>query len=332
MKKLIVSAVALSALFWVGCGDDDDDPPPVETTVTVTADTMTAPATPLVYNDDVWDDVTATSITLSTATALPVAPLRTPLGPNKALAAPSTVDVQAIKKGGRLYLRFQWTDSDLSMQRDNWLLYDVANFNFAPQIHLGEDQVVALFEGDSISGWDMWNWRVLTTGSQNKAEDGSMLDGATIWDAGANHVAYKNATPGDNSSPQRFPNIQWEFTGDLLYKSDTVTRSQALPLRYNWDLNQTVPGWYIDDEMNWAAITESRWDIEAVYNYAVGIGVPNLYTLVMARDLTAHEDDVDMSELTRIKTRVGILDNYYLDLGDGSSQRAFSEDFWLNLP
>jgi hypothetical protein len=64
-----------------------------------------------------------------------------------------------------------------------------------------------------------------------------------------------------------------------------------------------------------------------VYNYAVGIG----YTLVMARDLTAHEDDIDMSELTRIKTRVGILDDETV-FSTGNSKCKFSEDFWLNLP
>lgn len=326
MKKLIVSAVALSTLLWVGCGSDDDDPPPPDTTVTVTADTMTAPAMPLVYNDPVWDDVTATSISLLDP-PMPVGPLKTPMGPDKSLNAPSSVDLQAIKKGDRLYLRIQWTDASLSMQREQWTYSLEQGFSFTIN-DIGEDQVIALFEGGPGFGWDLWNWRVLTTGIQNKAEDGTWLDGDTVWDAGLNRIATKNAT-NDIHTPPWFHSSRWEFTGDVLYRSEKISRDSAMTGGTDsWVIGQTVPGWWIDDEVDWTTITESRWDIEAGYNYD---STADRYTLVMARDMAAHEDDIDMSVLSRIKTRIGILDNS-LDFGRGSSQRAFSADFWLALP
>jgi hypothetical protein len=335
VKKFIVSAIALSTLLWVGCGDDDDDdPPPVDNTVTVTANTTTAPATPLVYNDAVWNNVTATSITLSTGNALPVSPVKTPMGPDKSLSAPSTVDLQAIKKGGRLYLRFQWEDATLSMQREAWEFMETEDFNFQRQTHLHEDQLYVLFE-DTSTGWDMWNWRVLTTGQMGFAEDGTIISGDTTWDAGLNRTASTNEPRGgaNDTRPKYVHQDEHLFTGDVLLKSEQLVVTQdVIDGNDNWTPDQTVPGWIINDDVDWANITESRWDVQAVYNYDHGIGNPGLYTLVMVRDLTAHEDDLDMSELTRVKTRVGILDDFLELGGGGSSQRKFSVNFWLALP
>ncbi|MCK4373437.1 MAG: hypothetical protein KAW61_09820, partial [candidate division Zixibacteria bacterium] len=183
MKKLIVAAMALSTMFFVGCGGDDDDNGNGDTTITVTADTTAAPASPLVYNDAVWTSVASTSIPISTSGSLPVSPGKSPMGPSKALAAPSSVDLQAIKKDGRLYLRFQWNDYSLSMQRDNWKMLHLDDFNFFHNDGLnGEDQLWVSFEGAPSGGWDTWNWRVLTTGQVNRAEDGTVIDGDTTWD------------------------------------------------------------------------------------------------------------------------------------------------------
>lgn len=332
MKKFLVSAIALSTMLWIGCGgDDEDDPLPVDNTVTVTADTTAAPATPLVYNDAVWNNVTATSITLGTGNPLPVSPVKTPLGPDKSLNAPSSVDFQAIKKDGRLYLRFQWTDPTLSMQRRVWKFKDTDAFNFEPQTHLYEDQLYVLFE-DSTNGWDMWNWRVLTTGQMGFAEDGTISSGDTTWDAGLNRVASTNEPRGgvDDTRPKYVHQDEHLFTGDVLLKSERLVVTQDVMNRNdNWTPDQTVPGWIINDDVDWGNITESRWDVRAVHNYD-----PNTdqYTLVMARDLNAHEDDLDMLELTRVRTRIGILDDYLELGGGGSSQRKFSVDFWLDLP
>jgi hypothetical protein len=244
--------------------------------------------------------------------------------------------MQAIKKDGRLYLRFQWDDADLSMLREQWKLIEVDGFNFNRQTHLGEDQLYVLFEG-ATDGWDTWSWRVLTTGQLNLAEDGTISSGDTTWDGGANRAAFLNPVRNvmDSVRPRYVHVDQWQFTDDILLRSQRLdldtAYNQVLAGRHNWDSAQTVPGWYInDDVIDWAA--ESRWEVQAVYNYDPGIGIPGRYTLVMARDLTTGDEaDLDMSELTRMKTRVGILDDY-TDLDPGSSQRHFSGDFWLALP
>ena len=330
MKKLIVAAMALSTLFFVGCGDDDDDDPPPDTTITVTADTTAAPATPLTYNDAVWNSVTPTTIALSQTFTLPVAPLRSPLGPSKSLTAPDSVDVQAIKKHGRLYLRLVWTDTDSSMQRDVWA-YDQPFFNFIHQSYLGEDQVFVLFEGATLTGWDLWNWRVLTTGTMNRAEDGRMVDSNILWDDGPNRVASPNPS-GDqlDKRPTYVHQDEWLFTGDILLKSERkLVTWEVTQNDDNWSNTMTVPGWIINDEgIDWDA--ESRWEVQAAYNYSAGE-----YTLVMTRSLTAREveKDLDMTELGRIKTKIGIFDDDDdLSWNSSSSQRKFSADFWLVLP
>ncbi len=327
MKKFLVTVIALSALFWMGCGGDDDSGGNNDNTVTVTADTMTAPAIPLVYDDPVWDNVAATSITLSTAAPLPAPPVKSPFGPDKSLAAPSSVDVQAIKKDGRLYLRFQWTDSDMSMKREQWVLFDIDNFNFTHRTDLGEDQVVIMFEGDADCGWDLWNWRLLTTGYQNRAEDGTILNSDITWDNGPNRVASENST-NDPLRPLWFPSSEWEFIGDIMLKSERVSFNTVYPNRNNWTVGQTVPGWYINDDVDWSTNTESRWEITTAHHYDEAT---NQYTLVMSRTLAGQDDDLDLSVPDRVKAKVGVLDDH-TDFDPGSSERAFSADFWLDLP
>jgi len=328
MKRLFATAAALTALVWVGCGGDDDEPPPpVDRTIIVTADTTTAPAIPLTVDDAAWGSVEAVTIPLSTATPLPSAPARSPLGPSMASAAPSEVEVQAIRKGGHLFFRLQWNDATLSMQRENWELFDKNDFNFNHRTDRGEDQAVVLFEG-APGGWDMWNWRILTTGQMGRAEDATLSAGEVVLDAGVNEVATANAT-NDPFSPPWFHTDQWLFTGDVFLFSDrTVPRSQAVLQKSNWELGQTVPGWWINDNIDWSSITESRWDIYAAYDYDAEA---DQYTLVLVRDLSAGEEDLDMSGETRVNTRIGILDNA-ISFSAGTSQRAFSATFYLDLP
>ncbi|MCK4461343.1 MAG: hypothetical protein KAW46_06035 [candidate division Zixibacteria bacterium] len=332
MKKLIVAAMALSTMFFVGCGGDDDDNGNGDTTITVTADTTAAPASPLVYNDAVWTSVASTSIPISTSGSLPVSPGKSPLGPSKALAAPSSVDLQAIKKDGRMYLRFQWNDYSLSMQRDNWAISDLDNYNFALDTSYGEDQLWISFEGLPSGGWDTWNWRVLTTGQVNRAEDGTVIDGDTTWDEGTNPSAYPNSD-NDPYRPVKIHGDEWQFTGDVLLQSETVAVMEGYAGRNNWTKGQTVPGWYINDLNDWDSDNSSRWDVQAVYNYDPGIGGPGRYTVVLARDLSGGAEDLDMSETGRVKARIGIFDDYdYLESVGGDTKRKFSGDFWLALP
>ena len=335
MKKLIVAAMALSTLFFVGCGgDDDDNGPPPDTTITVTADTTAAPATPLVYNDPVWNSVQATTISIAGGTPLPVGPTKSPMGPSKALVVPASVNLQAIKRGGRLYLRFQWDDSDYSMQRDNWLLDEIENFNFSPRYgYIHEDQIFVMFEGAPGGGWDTWNWRVLTTGQVNLAE-GMTYDSDTLdSDDGGKVTALLNKVGTDNRRPIYIHEDKAGFTGDVLYLQETIPAHEGVGAP-GWTTEHTVPGWVIDSTIHQqlAVTPESRWDIEAVHVYDVGIGTPNRYTLVLARDLQGFpNDDLDMTEESRLKTRIGVFDDQ-MDITQTGTGRAFSADFWLALP
>ena len=340
MKRFLVTAAMLSALMWIGCGGDDDEKPPPDNTIVVTADTMTAPAIPLVYNDAAWNSVAATTIPLSTGSNLPVSPMKTPLGPSKALSAPDSVAIQAIKKGGRLYLRFQWDDGDLSMKRDVWRLETIDGLNFAHDSTdvNGEDQLWILFDG-APDGWDAWSWRVLTTAPANLAEDGAIAGGDTIWDAGSNRVSSPNPQLSlyDPKHPRFIHTDRWLFTGDVLNASDrmdlTVGNNYVAFLQgaNNWTVGQNVPGWYFNNEVDWDAVNlshdDSRWDVRAAYSYDVEAG----YTLVLSRDLAGEDDDLDMSEQSRVTVRIGILDGYK-SLDPGDTRRKFSGNFYLELP
>ncbi len=332
MKKLFVSAIALSALLWIGCGDDDDNGDDGDNLITVTASTLIAPAMPLVCNDTAWDDVTATSISLKTGNPLPVGPVKTPLGPDKSLAVPPSVDLQAIKKDGRLYLRFQWADNSRSIHRDNWELNNTETFRFTwYENSRGEDEAIAMFDGAPGGGWDTWNWRLLTTGTYNFAEDYTYRNDSLIVDAGLNPMAYQNLPMNfqDPTKPHWVDMTEWEFTGDILWKSNLKDNDHWVQANASrWTLGQTVPGWYIVDDVDWENISESRWDVRTSHYWDEA---GEQWTVVMSRTLLGSSDDVNMTDLTRIKTRIGILDNY-TDFNPGSSQRAFSGDFWLALP
>ncbi len=331
MKKLIAAALALSTLLFVGCGGDDDDPPPPPGPITITAGTGTAPAIPLVPHDAAWNAVTATTIPLATNRVLPVSPMRTPTGPSKALSAPSTVAMQAIKSGGHLFLRFQWLDLEgVSMERDNWAFDTLqAGFNFRHRTQNGEDQLWVSFAGMPDNVWDTWNWRVLTTAQVGRAEDGRTLDKVTTWDDGANPSAYPNSD-NDPARPVKIHETEWAFEGDILLLTETIPSQQGVGGEDNWYDGQKVPGWFINDLNVWAEDTTSRWDVWAAYDFDASY----MYTVVMVRDLTTGQlDDLDLAEISRATVRIGVFDDYDdPDWTGGNTRRAFSADFWLVLP
>jgi hypothetical protein len=71
---------------------------------------------------------------------------------------------------------------------------------------------------------------------------------------------------------------------------------------------------------------QSRWDIETVYDYDL---VDNRYTLVLARSLSSGTEDLDMSALAEVKTKVGVLDNN--PLSQDGSRKLFTEYFLLDF-
>ncbi|MFH1687398.1 MAG: hypothetical protein ABIE70_07740 [bacterium] len=321
MKQLFL-AVSVLALLLVGCGSDDkgtDNGDPVLPSVTAST-TATAPAMTSV-NEATWAGVTETALKISASIVPPTASA-------KVSTLTDSIHVKAIKTGGRLYLRLQWSDDSLHMDRDVWQMVDPDNFNFT-HLNVGEssykeDQLYVLFEDQTNATWDTWNWRVLTTAQKSAAEDMS-YDGSTlVEDQGSSPAAFENQPEG--SRPSRVHVREHEFTGQVMSYDSTVSSSQALPGRLNWTVGQTVPGWFLASYE--LPREESRWDVDAIYEYdAAG----DKYTVVLARDLAGQSDDLDMSQMARVKVKLAVLDNVK-NLLSGSARRGLTEDFWLVLP
>ena len=332
MKKIFGLLLILPLLLFVGCGsdDDDDDGNGGNGTVTlqeVTANTSVSAPTLSSVNETVWNNVTPAAVDVSTATLPP-----TVAG---VASASDSVYVQAIKTGGDLYLRLQWSDSDNDLWLHNWTILD-DNYNFTHYVNLGrdEDMLLVMFDG-AADGWDTWRWGSLTTGYVDVAE-GMTWDGSElVSDSGANEVAKVN--PEFAGRPKYVHETKAAFTGDVLYIDDTTSAYMTGNASNDgWAVGtQTVPGYLIDTAIvTWITGNpphpESRWDSEAISSYSSGT-----YTVVMKRSLAGSNDigsvdDLDMSELTRVKAKIGIFDNQ-IDIDAGSSNRGFTADFWLNL-
>lgn len=327
MRKLLPWLLIISMCFWAGCSSDDDNGTngnggdPVLTRVPVNS---SVPAPDM-------SSVNHSSWTSATAVALPVSLANAPAFAALPLAFTDSVWVQAIKASGRLYMRLQWDDEDVSLKRDNWALSNISGFNWTHNSNVYfEDQTLIMFDMGNDSTWDVWNWRALTTG-QSKAAEGMTYTEAdsslTVdTDNGQYTLAWANYNPGDNARPRWIHEDTSDWTGDVLFIYDTLPASRGIG-DPTWEIEQTVPGWAIVDSVLPAGMkSQSRWDIEAVYAHDSAAG---RYTLVLARDLTGAADDLDISSLAEVRTRIGILDDF--GLTDQGSNKVFTEDFLLDF-
>jgi len=324
MKKLIPIVTLLALVAFLGCSDDDDGgggtgPTPIAR-VEVRTD-LTAPAMSSV-DEAVWDAVTSTALDLSNANTPPVnAPKPTLLS--------DSVYVQAIKASGKLFLRLEWDDDDFSIKRDLWYLNNVATFSFGHYTEVyEEDQVFIMFEMADGGSWDTWNWRSLTTGQSKVAEGMTYADSALTVDDdnGVYTLAWENYNGVDNSRPIWVHQDKWDFTDDIMFIDDTLPVI-ATAGETDWYVGMTVPGWILLDTVLPAAMkSQSRWDISAIYDYDSAAGH---YKLVMSRPLTGGSDDLDMSNLTEVKVRIGVLNDKPI-YTQGSSN-VFTEDFMMDF-
>ncbi|MEA3297382.1 MAG: hypothetical protein U9R56_05910, partial [candidate division Zixibacteria bacterium] len=239
------------------------------------------------------------------------------------------------RTGGILYLRLVWEDATHDVTPENWKLLDKDNFNFAYNQDVNfEDQLFIMLEGAPGGGWDTWNWRSHTTGVAGRAEGMTFLNSELDIDEGPNPLATQNGQAG-GSRPTYVHQDEWEYDGFVLYIEDVIPVVSALQGRTNWKDStdtpdeSTVPGWIIDTTVNKEGQpVESRWDIRTAYSHTDSL---DQYTLVLKRQLnTTFTDDLDMSNLIKVKTKIGILNNQR-DLLLGSSKRGFTSDFWLEL-
>lgn len=323
MVRLFGFILFLGLAFAVGCSEDDGvgpDPDPVTRLVassTATEPTMSSP------DEATWSMVTGTTTNLKGSGAIA-----------KTNAAASSVDVKAIVKSSRLYLRMEWTDDSLHIWRDAWSLTDSITVFFTHNFVFDEDQAFLMLKMPNDPSWDVWNWRLLTTGSVELAEGKTYNGTSFVSDAGAQTPVKENIQlpPFEESPrPRWIHNTKSAFEESLLYMSEAVDGVSA-GFGTGWRVGQKVAGWVPD----LSVLTllqqnpESRWDIETVHSYDAGT---NKYKLVMVRDLdTGFTDDLDLSTLDSVQIKVGVVDNQD-DVGaNNNSSQRFSDSFWLVLP
>lgn len=351
MKRFIPVLVVFALGLWIGCDEDKGtDGNGDEVTPRLVADTAVSEPTLSSPHEAMWDSVA--SVTLDVSGGTPK------LKPSEAAGRPLEIHVQAIKKGGKLYLRLQWSDLTFDAYPNYFEVYEIDIISFPPRVKFRqdpdprtqEDQIFVMFDSLLEGGYDVWNWRVLTTGGGGLGKGYTYKDGALNVDAAGTAsdsvVAYSNPSDGFGE-PTFMSRDTSKFEGYILYLSDTARLTDTIrfeedpefpgdsvPITYRnttgWELDQRVPGWLID--MSFASLSDeergSRWDIKAVSDTVAG-----QYHLVLCRKLyTTFDDDIDLSAMNSVKVKIGIYDNEEEDFGTGSDDIGFSEDFWIILP
>ncbi|MFH2050204.1 MAG: ethylbenzene dehydrogenase-related protein [bacterium] len=334
MKRLIfVFAILSMGLIW-GCGGDDGGgttpvvvPPRIEVTTNTTGLDLVDPL------DSDWG--TIDSVTVDVTQGIPPAKIN----PSLAASVTDEVKVKAAIRNDSLFMWFQWVDATNDIWPDNWNITSANPLMFERSLFDHEDQMFALFYNTVDQDWDVWNWRVITTGTENFAEGMSWNSPDLTVDANGTastmKVAFDNKT-GGFQQPEFVHQDTCEFTDPILLLTDAISRNTWIFRTVDdsvhwyqttgWQVDQKIQGLYIDGSASdkTEAQRGSRWDIGAYSAYS-----NNTYSLVMVRKLnTGYTDDFDLSALDSVKVQVGILNNQE-SFTTGSSNRGFSEYFWL---
>ena len=352
MEKLIPVLLLVPLVLWVSCGNKDQGPvgPPGPQTKRVVADTTVDAPTLASPDEFMWGSVDSVTV--------PVLQSNQPkIYAPKTASVPSEVQVQAINKAGQLYLRLKWSDPDVDSFRDHFKVDSIKDFSPLPLVEFTnevlppayEDQAFVLFAGFGANGYDVWNWRVLTTGSARLAEGYTLTSGLLDSDAvGSAGGAPAIANPASFKQPVYIHKDTSDFTGYVLYTTDTLNLNDTLYSIYDpflhdsmpvqgfnttgWTLGQKVPGWLIDSSFASLTAAErgSRWDIRAVSVYDSS-GTSNQYRVVLSCPLnTGYNDDIDLSVKDSVQVKIGLFDDQ-IDFGTASSNRGFSDEFCLIL-
>jgi hypothetical protein len=350
MKRCVPIFVMLLFGLWLGCGgkeegptDNGEKPQRLVANTTVNAPTLDS------VNDPVW--LTVDSV------VVPVKQGNPKLRPTEAAVVPPNVTVKAIKKSGKLYLRLQWSDSTFDAYPDNFE-FDHYIPGTPPAVwyeHKAhelteEDQIFVLFDSLPEGGYDVWNWRVLTTGAVGLGKGYNYLsaDSLLVADSAGTVTDSGITTNPDRGAGQptyaRYDTSK--FHGYLLYTADTVNYQQILDSIYDtmggvwqhvyfhnttgWQTGQKIPGWLIDS--SFASLSDeelgSRWDIRTVSEYD---SIADYYQLVLCRKLnTGFSDDLVLQD--SVKVKIGIYDSQDEFGGPGTADRGFSDVFWIILP
>jgi hypothetical protein len=359
MKKLIPIFAVLLLGLWIGCGDDEPNGPDEPTVVRVIADTTVNAPTLSSADEQVWAGVDSFRVKVLQANS-------PKLRPPEAAAVPPDIYVQAIKKADNLYLRLQWSDPTFNAYPDHFEVETIYTGGLQPYVEFTnefltvpyEDQIFVMFDGLPKGGYDVWNWRVLTTGGAGLGKGYSYTDtligdmliqDTLIEDAigtAGDSVAIEN--PAISQQPTYAHMNTSDFDGYILFVDSAVHRTEAVDSIYDdltgdsipvyfyntigWDSGQIVPGWLINSSFESLDDVErgSRWDIKAVSIYDDAAAQ---YRVVLCRKLNTGfgvDEDIDLSAMDSVKVKIGIYDNQE-DFKAGSPNRGFSDNFWIIL-
>ena len=331
MKKTFAVFLALFLTCWLGCSKDNPTEPPPPTTITVTAATGTVAPARLSVEDSVWSRITPQSIAI-TATRYTAGKEY----PTASLATADSVRVQAVVVHDTLHLRLSWTDATLDCWPGRFTVDNIQIVTDPPDtlavfaqdaLSASEDQAMIFLQAAGNSTWDVWNWRLVTTGAGLLAEDFSLSGTTLTHDAGTVLVATSNL--GGAGQPASMEPGGPDNNDYRLYASEAVPLDAGL----NWAIGDRVSGWVIDDSLYLpqnAATRGSRYDVGAASSYA---GSPSRHTVVLHRALASDDTaDLNMSALTTVRMRVGITDNSDFSMTLGSTRQGFTDIFELILP
>lgn len=352
MKKLFPLLLILVMIVWIGCGDDGPTEPEVIPDLRITVNTTAGDPGMISVNSAVWNNVDTVRVEIFKSGINSLLPAQISVVAASAL-------VQTIVNNDDLYLRIQWDDTSFNAWRQH---YYVSN-DESPSVQMdrkdtteqSEDQLIVLFENpDTLSTiWDVWNWRVLTTGAGGFAE-GFNYESPDVLQRdseGTKVVKIGWENPSVFGEPQYVHQDTSEFENYILYLDEKVARKDTLWINYDttvinvadtifdtiptlwpttkgWTLNQKVPGWMIDRDAKNLSEAElgSRWDIRAIDEFD---DVNDIYTVVLKRKLnTGYADDFNMATADSIKTKIVIMNNLD-ELYEGNTWRGVSEILWL---
>jgi len=334
MKWLISVLMILSlALIW-GCSSDDNGgtdpvigPPRVQVATSVAGYALNDPQA----SD--WGLVDSVSVDV----AVDIPPAK--LNPSLATAVTDLVKVKAATRDDSLFIWLQWVDNTNDVWPNNWNITSSSPLMFERSLFDFEDQMYVMFSNPTTQDWDVWNWRVITTGAENFGEGMTWNSPTLTVDSNGTAQTMKVAFDNKNGQFQQpefvHPDTS-EYTNPILLLEDAISRNDWIFRSEDdsvhwyqttgWAVNDNIHGWYIDGSASdkTEAQRGSRWDIGAYSDYSTG-----MYSLVMVRKLnTGYEEDLNLSTLDSVKVKLGIL-NDQESFTTGTGDRGFSEDFWL---
>ncbi len=354
MKKIFLLICLLSLTLWLGCGKDGPTEPDVIPDKTIQINSTAGDPGMTSANSSVWTNVDTVRIDITKAAVLPKMPA-------KLLKVSETALLQVIVNNGFLFMRIQWDDETFNVWPDYYFISDSIGLpHFRRNTIESEDQLYLFFKNPdtTVSNWDAFNWRVLTTGGAGFAEgyiysraDSLELD--TVGTSTNDKIAWENHNvQGVIGEPIYVHQDTSEFTDYLfdydmkinrfddpvgIMNADTTIVGEDTtiiidyyywPVTTGWIYQQKVPGWMINTDFGDISDANrgSRWDTRTVSDYDPLLGK---YTLVMKVALNSgYSDDYNMTGLDSIQTKIVIL-NDQKDLYNGSTWRGTGEPLWL---